>query len=103
MPDAAGDGVIATTTNLGSIDTDLAESFWTCVAWPKDRRTRGKTTYFTNQTGEIVMTRGGTYSGRTSVPPAGAALVGVPTTTITTDRLAAGTTAADGLVWHAAR
>jgi prepilin-type N-terminal cleavage/methylation domain-containing protein len=101
LPDASGLGLATTAASLPSVDARMAESFWTCLAWPRDRRVQGYGTFFTYQAGDIMVARGATYSGKTSVPPAGAGLVGVPATQINSNESAAGGgTAADGNVWR---
>ncbi len=95
LPNATGDGVLATPANFGSISAALAESYWTCVAWPRQRSTQGYGTYFTNQSGDILVAKGATYDGTTSVPPAGAGLLTATTNHIAATRSAAA--AADGI------
>jgi len=99
LPDASGTGLIASPTNGSSIDADQAEVSWTCVAWPASRGRSGNTTFFVNQSGEILVSRTATYNGQSSVPPAGAALVGVPPTTIVGGELASDAVGADGNTW----
>ncbi len=48
---------------------------------------------------EVVVTHEGTYSGTTSVPPAGAGLVGVPAANIVGGMLAVNQVGADGNTW----
>ncbi len=99
LPDASGAGSVIRAGDEGSIDADYAENFWTCIAWPVQRGSRGNATYFTNQTGDIVCARLATYSGKDAMPPAGAALVGVDASTITTEQVALGRVGADGNLW----
>ena len=99
LPDASGSGMVVRTGDEGSIDADLAENFWTCIAWPAQRGGRGNATFFTNQTGDIVCARLATYNGKVSMPPAGAALIGVDASTITTEQVALGRVGADGNLW----
>jgi prepilin-type N-terminal cleavage/methylation domain-containing protein len=103
LPNAAGQGMIASAANLASVNADLAETSWSCVAWPLNHGGTGQATFFVNQTGEIVVARRATYSGSTSVPPCGAALVGVPSNVITGGDLAADTVGADGNLWNTLR
>lgn len=100
LPDAGGNGVVATTANDSAIDADQAEIAWTCIAWPLTRGRTGSATFFLNQSGEILVAKDAAYSGRTSVPPAGAGLVGVAPTVVVGGTLASDTTGADGNVWH---
>lgn len=99
LPDAAGTGMVIRDGDEGEIDANFAENFWTCIAWPAQRGTRGNATFFTNQTGDIVCARMSNYSGKEAMPPAGAALVGVDATTITTEQVALGRVGADGNLW----
>jgi len=103
LPDATGQGLIATPANFGSVDADLAETAWTCLAWPVTRGNTGNATFFVNQSGEIVASRQATYSGNVSIPPCGAALVGIPSTSIVGGDLAADTIGADGNRWNTLR
>jgi prepilin-type N-terminal cleavage/methylation domain-containing protein len=100
LPDAAGAGLLASPANNASIDADLAENTWTCVAWPLTRGTTGNSCYFVNQTGEILVAKNATYSGTLSAPPAGAALTGVAAGMIVGGALASGMTGADGNAWN---
>jgi type IV pilus assembly protein PilA len=101
LPDATGAGVVAMPANLGNIDAQNAEHFWTCLAWPRDRQLQGYGTFFTNQSGDILVCKNATYSGKTSVPPPGAALVGgTPDRIDRSETAAAGGAAADGNPWR---
>jgi prepilin-type N-terminal cleavage/methylation domain-containing protein len=99
LPDATGTGTVVRDGDEGTVDADMAENYWTCIAWPAQRGTRGSATFFTNQTGDIVCARLATYSGKDSVPPAGAALVGVDVSNIATEQVALGRVGADGNLW----
>lgn len=103
LPDAGGVGLPTVPANDSIVDADLAEIAWTCVAWPVTRGRTGRSAFFTNQTGEILECRINTYDGSLSVPPAGAALIGVPAGTIVGGTLAADTVGADGNVWQLVR
>ena len=96
LPDAAGKGLPETAGNLTNIDPNLASDYWTFVAWPGDQKTAH--TFFVNQQGQILKTRGG-YVGTGNVPPAGCALLGVPPDQIDTQELAVSQTGADGNNW----
>jgi prepilin-type N-terminal cleavage/methylation domain-containing protein len=97
--DAAGTGVVAAPANWASVDANMSETYWTCLAWPRDRQAQGYATYFANQNGDILASKRATYSGKTSIPPAGAALLGVPATQINSTSIAVGTNGADGNLW----
>lgn len=100
LPDATGTGVLATQANAGAIDPNHAEVAWTCLAWPVTRGTTGTSTYFLNQTGEILIALTAPYGGTTNVPPAGSGLIGVPATQIVGGALAVHTVGADGNRWR---
>jgi prepilin-type N-terminal cleavage/methylation domain-containing protein len=100
LPDPSGTGLIATNANGSSIDPDLAEVSWTCLAWPASRGRSGNSTFFVNQSGEILVSRTATYNGQSSIPPAGAALVGVPPTLVAGGEIASDTVGADGNTWN---
>lgn len=100
LPDAAGAGVLGTSTNAGLVDANNAEVAWTCLAWPVTRGNTGGATYFLNQTGEILIATTANYDGLTRVPLAGSGLVGVAATQIVGGMLAANTVGADGNRWQ---
>ncbi|MFM1871629.1 MAG: hypothetical protein RL398_1051 [Planctomycetota bacterium] len=100
LPDANGDGVLGTAANYGSIDPDNAEVAWSCLAWPMSRGRSGTSTYFTNQSGEVLVAREANYDGLTSVPPAGAAMAGTPAQYLMGTELAVDRAGADGNVWR---
>src|SRR5262249_46096102 len=99
LPDAGGDGVIGAPASFTSVNADLSEHCWTCVAWPMNRATQGYATYFVNQNGDILCSRDARYSGKTSVPPPACALAGVAPNHINTNALAVGVPGADGNTW----
>lgn len=103
LPDAGGNAVLATAANAGSIDPALAERAWSCVAWPQTRGRTGNAAYFVNQAGEILIAEQATYDGTGSVPPGGAALVGVGPNVLIGGSLAIGVAGADGNVWNVYR
>lgn len=100
LPDVSGAGLVAVPANASNVDADQAEIGWSCVAWPVSRGSSGIATFFVNQGGEVLTCRDASYNGTTSVPPPGAALVGVPATQIIGGELAADTFGADGNTWH---
>lgn len=103
LPDATGAGINPRPNDVALIDTDLAETNWTCLAWPAILGNTGTAAFFINQHGETMMCTDGRYNGKSRVPPAGAALTGVPPGIIVGGRLALTGTAADGFEWRAAR
>lgn len=103
LPDLTGTGLVASPANDASIDPDQAEVAWTCLAWPVTRGRTGTATYFLNQSGEILVAKDAPYDGVVAVPPPGAALVGVPATTIVGGTLAIDTLGADGNTWRPIR
>ncbi|MFN7672039.1 MAG: type IV pilin protein [Planctomycetota bacterium] len=101
LPDANGVGIPATPDNASIVDPDMAENFWSCVAWPQSHSVTGNETFWTNQSGEVMRTVGGRYDGRTLVPEAGAALVGTSANSLVGGRPSSGVVAADGNRWTA--
>lgn len=102
LPDAAGNGLAETSGNLAAVDPLLAQDYWTVVAWPLVRGRSGKAAYFVNQSGTILKCEGGTYSGTSSIPAPGCALVGTPSANfIAAQDLAVNTNGADGQRWVA--
>lgn len=99
LPDASGVGLIAAPASFANIDPNLSELYWTCLAWPRDRAVQGYATYFANQNGDILQSRTAPYSGKTLVPPAGAALLGIAPNEIHTTTIANGVPGGDGNLW----
>lgn len=99
LPDSAGTGVLATPTTYGQIDTNLSETYWTCIAWPSNKSVQGGSTFFINQSGDLLTSKEAQYSGKTSVPPAGCALLGVGPTAINSSSSAVSQRGADGNLW----
>jgi len=104
LPDSGGVGLPETPFTLGNVDPVRAASFFTVVAWPREYGSSGQRTFFLNQSGEIVATVDPTYSGKSSAPPANAALIGVTGGVIATNRLATGgQIGVDGNRWTSVR
>jgi hypothetical protein len=99
LPDAAGVGILATPANEPNIDARNAEIAWTLLAWPTAYAQSGRSTFFVNQQGMILRSTTARYSGLSSPPPAGAALIGVAPQQIVGGRLASGGPGADGNTW----
>ncbi|MCB9872136.1 MAG: DUF2950 family protein [Planctomycetes bacterium] len=99
LPDGSGKGVVATATNMPSIDPFQARDYWTCLAWPIKVGTTGNRSFFVNQHGQVLKTKKAFYSGKVSVPPAGAGLVGVGKDQINGTSLATNSVGADGQFW----
>ncbi len=99
LPDAAGTGILGAPANFANVDPDLAETSWTCLAWPVSIGSSGKAAFFVNQQGDVLTCRTADYSGVTQAPPAGAALSSVPPSQITGGRLAINSVGADGNTW----
>ncbi len=99
LPDASGQGVIATAANMPTIDPRMAQSAYSLVAWPSANGNSGRAAFFVNQRGDILKTTTSNYSGAGSVPQPGCALVGVPPTHIVGGSLASGAAGADGNLW----
>ena len=98
LPDSGGDGVNPLTA-AGAIDGNLSSLYFSCLAWPVKRGASGRTTFCVTQQGMIVQAAKAAYDGTTSVPPAGAALLGGSATRIDNPFLATGQNGADGNLW----
>jgi prepilin-type N-terminal cleavage/methylation domain-containing protein len=103
LPDAAGNAVLASAANQGAIDLNLSETSWSCVAWPMRRGRTGTSTFFVNQQSEILVAADAAYDGPSTVPPGGAALVGVGPNVLVGGSLAIDVAGADGNVWRLLR
>ncbi len=100
LPDATGQGLSSTPANLPQVNALMAESYWSVVAWPRSDAAQSNATYFTNPTGDILITREGNYVGKANQPQPGCALLGVPATHVNSVRNAANNTGADGNNWR---
>ena len=83
LPDTTGAGVGEATTAGGggagsSIDASKAEVMWCCYAWPSAYGNSGKRTFFVNQGGDVLSTKGEAvqYSGTTLMPVQNVAFLG---------------------------
>ena len=103
LPDASGTGLPATAGNAGSVDADLAEVYWSCVAWPQTRAASGNLAFYTNQTGDILSCIDSVYDGASNGPAAGAALNVASPDMLVGGTPAPGGTAADGRRWKIVR
>jgi len=101
LPNASGAGVVGMPATSGSIDAEHSQSFWTCLAWPTTAGSPGRRTFFVNQQGQVLQNMNTTYSGSTSVPAAGAGLVGGAPADINSQNLAIDTNGSDGQAWVA--
>lgn len=101
LPDAAGLGLAELSANTANIDANLAEDYYTCLAWPASNPSNGvRPVYFVNQQGEILVSRESNYVG-TTAPPAGAALVGTASPDqIVGPAMALNAQGADGNTWR---
>lgn len=100
LPDAAGAGVPGTPANAADIDPVMARNYWVCVAWPVQEATTGNCTFFVNQQGQVMRSRKAGYTGATSVPPAGAALLATASdANIDSQALATDQLGMDGKLW----
>ena len=81
------------------VDANQAETLWCCYAWPQVQGNSGKRTFFTYQSGDVLMTAATAvpYSGASPVPAfnaayrTGSALMSMP--------VAANTLGQDGNRW----
>lgn len=100
LPDAGGEGVVATKANAGRIAPAMARDYWTCLAWPRRAGSTGASSaYFVNQQGHVLKTMRSVYGGKSAIPAAGAALSGVPASRIDSQSLAGEAPGADGQDW----
>ena len=100
LPDPAGAGVPGMPANEAGIDPLMSRNYWVCVAWPVEEATTGNCTFFVNQQGQVMRSRKPGYTGSTSVPPAGAALLGTAgDDRINSQALATDQLGADGKHW----
>ncbi|MBX3463428.1 MAG: prepilin-type N-terminal cleavage/methylation domain-containing protein [Planctomycetes bacterium] len=100
LPDASGAGVLGTPANAGAVDPNNAEIAWSCLAWPVTRGNTGVSTFFVNQTGEILVANDAPYDGLVNIPLPGSALVGVAPTQLVGGAIASNTVGADGSLWR---
>ncbi len=56
LPDTGGVGLDEDPANYGSVDSNNAESFWCCYAWPMNHGQSGRRAFFVNQRSEILCT-----------------------------------------------
>lgn len=103
LPDASGMGLPAMAANESSVDANLAEVYWSCVAWPLTRNASGNTAFYTNQTGDILACTDGVYSGAANGPGAGAALNVASPDMLVGGTPVSGGAAADGRRWKIVR
>jgi hypothetical protein len=82
----------------GGLDTNLTETTWCLYAWPVAFGKTGRATYFTNQSGDVLVTESEKYSGPGGGPAADAALNSQSKGSIT-GRAAIGEVGNDGNRW----
>ena len=99
LPAVDGTGVVGVPGNEASMDPVLGHSFYTVLAWPVQLDVTGRRSFFLNQQGQLLQSLNARYDGSTSVPPAGAGLVGVAANNIATQALAVQAPGADGHDW----
>jgi prepilin-type N-terminal cleavage/methylation domain-containing protein len=85
-----------------NISGSLAETTWGCYAWPERYGATGRRAFFINQSGDIVATDVGTYSGTGTfvASNAGAAFAAGGALTNITGQVATGTRGRDGNLWR---
>jgi len=87
---------------LGVLDTDLAEMYWVCYAYPENHSISGSRTFFVDAHGEITATEDARYTQANCLAlQAGSAMVTGSITSMT-GTVAIGTRAADGSLWRTA-
>ncbi len=89
----------------GAIDSDLAETFWVCYAWPASRGTSGRRAFVANQSGDLLQTDNTVqgYSGAGAagvIPAADAAYSAAGDMTAPLSLNGAPAAAQDGGVWR---
>ena len=99
LPAEDGLGVVGTLENEASIDPSMSERYWSCVAWPIKAGTTGNRAFFINQQGQVMELRDSAYSGFTSAPGAGCALIGTDPNYMDSEMLASSVPGADGGTW----
>ena len=88
-----------TLENEAGIDPSMSERYWSCVAWPIKAGTTGNRAFFINQQGQVMELRDSAYSGFTSAPGAGCALIGTDPNYMDSEMLASSVPGADGGTW----
>ncbi len=81
-----------------TVDDDLAETTWSCYAWPVNYGNSGNRTFMVNQTGDVVTTEDSAYTGSTG-PDGDAGFLTTAADSIT-GLTAVGATAGDGNMWR---
>jgi hypothetical protein len=69
LPGYRGAGVNADAHGYQGIDSDLAETTWCAYAWPVNYGNSGHRTFMVSQTGDIVATEDGEYTGSAGPAP----------------------------------
>lgn len=101
LPDASGVGQPETTAAMAQVSSELAEHYYSVVAWPLLYGRTGQRSFFMNQRGEILGCIDKTYSGKSRIPVANAAMpASLASGFIATNSMASlGTVALDGNRW----
>ncbi len=89
-------------SRVSALDADLCETTWCAYAWPENYGFTGTRAFFVNQSGDILSTDDGQYSGRDAPPPADAAFGQAGAGRITGIH-AAGSYGCDGNYWRPER
>lgn len=105
LPDPMGAGVAedwygGDWDNGQGVDPTAAEQWWSCYAWPVAHGRTGERTFFVDQSGEILATKGGVfaYSGWWSPNPSAAFVAN--SSGFMGNALAANTSGWDGNFWY---
>jgi prepilin-type N-terminal cleavage/methylation domain-containing protein len=100
LPNTSGQGVCPDQSgDFTGLDDSLAETTWAAYAWPANHGSSGNRTFMVNQTGDLVATDDGTYSGTGTVVPPHAAFIDGANDSIT-GLTAVGTAGGDGNMWR---
>lgn len=105
LPDALGAGVSEDPAGglaaPAALDADLAETFWTCYAWPASFGSSGTRAFVTNQSGDLLQSSNATtnYDGIAVSPAADSAYSAGNDITAPLSISGAPAAAQDGAVW----